>query len=139
MCRSRRELSNAYLLAKIGVDTAENEPLEGWGKNSIQYSLHPLTLGQGLRCPRLPGFPEDSGGGGDQSEIRQGLLDMLFPFSVGILLRFLWAFQFTKVDQFRLLIFTSQKSTNAFGKGRLSFLCFFVSSQTFLFICVLHV
>ena len=28
MCRSRRELSNEYLLAKIGVDTAENEPLE---------------------------------------------------------------------------------------------------------------
>ena len=27
LCRSRRELSNAYLLAKIGVDTAENEPL----------------------------------------------------------------------------------------------------------------
>ena len=26
MCRSRRELSNAYLLAKIGVDTAEDEP-----------------------------------------------------------------------------------------------------------------
>ena len=31
-CRSRRELSNEYLLAKIGVDTAENEPLEVWGK-----------------------------------------------------------------------------------------------------------
>ena len=31
MCRSRRELSNEYLLAKIGVDTAENEPLEVWG------------------------------------------------------------------------------------------------------------
>ena len=42
MCRSRRELSNAYLLAKIGVDTAENEPLEVWGENSIQYSLHSL-------------------------------------------------------------------------------------------------
>ena len=42
MCRSRRELSNAYLLAKIGVDTAENEPLEVWGGNSIQYSLHSL-------------------------------------------------------------------------------------------------
>ena len=28
LCRSRRELSNAYLLAKIGVDTAENEPLD---------------------------------------------------------------------------------------------------------------
>ena len=26
MCRSRRELSNACLLAKIGFDTAENEP-----------------------------------------------------------------------------------------------------------------
>ena len=26
MCRSRRELSNAYLLAKSGFDTAENEP-----------------------------------------------------------------------------------------------------------------
>ena len=24
--------SNEYLLAKIGVDTAENEPLEAWGK-----------------------------------------------------------------------------------------------------------
>ena len=32
LCRSRRELSNEYLLAKIGVDTAENEPLEVWGK-----------------------------------------------------------------------------------------------------------
>ena len=40
LCRSLRELSNAYLLAKIGVDTAENEPLEVWGENSIQYSLH---------------------------------------------------------------------------------------------------
>ena len=38
MCRSRRELSNEYLLAKIGVDTAENEPLEVWGK--IQFNSH---------------------------------------------------------------------------------------------------
>ena len=28
--RSRHELSNEYLLAKIGVDTAENEPSEIW-------------------------------------------------------------------------------------------------------------
>ena len=28
LCRSRQELSNEYLLAKIGVDTAENEPLK---------------------------------------------------------------------------------------------------------------
>ena len=26
-CGSRRELSNAYLLAKFGFDTAENEPI----------------------------------------------------------------------------------------------------------------
>ena len=29
-CRSRRELSNAYLLAKFGFDTAENEPSKVW-------------------------------------------------------------------------------------------------------------
>ena len=28
LCRSRRELSNAYLLAEFGFDTAENEPLK---------------------------------------------------------------------------------------------------------------
>ena len=27
-CRSRRELSNAYLLAKFGFDTTENEPFK---------------------------------------------------------------------------------------------------------------
>ena len=30
--------SNEYLLAKIGVDTAENEPLEVWAK--IQFTIH---------------------------------------------------------------------------------------------------
>ena len=38
VCRSLRELSNEYLLAKIGVDTAENEPVEVWAK--IQFILH---------------------------------------------------------------------------------------------------
>ena len=28
MCRSRRELSNAYFLAKFGFDAAENEPCQ---------------------------------------------------------------------------------------------------------------
>ena len=37
MCRSRRELSNEYLLAKIGVDTAENEPLKVWGKFNLLF------------------------------------------------------------------------------------------------------
>ena len=44
MCRSRRDLSNEYLLAKISVDTAENEPLEVWWK--IQFNIHsPPYLG----------------------------------------------------------------------------------------------
>ena len=39
-CRSRRELSNAYLLAKFGFDTAENEPfkvisLDSWVRANI--------------------------------------------------------------------------------------------------------
>ena len=33
-----QELSNEYLLAKIGVDTAENEPLKVWRK--IQFIIH---------------------------------------------------------------------------------------------------
>jgi hypothetical protein len=40
---------NEYLLAKIGVDTAENEPLQIWGV--IQFNIHftPYSL-------RLPPF-----------------------------------------------------------------------------------
>ena len=90
MCRSRRELSNEYLLAKIGVpkigvlqlhahtwvsslfsfrreglddlacllacvDTAENEPLEVWGKIIQYYSFVSLvvTLGPRGRGRRL--------------------------------------------------------------------------------------
>ena len=49
LCRSRRELSNAYLLAKFGFDTAENEP----------FQVCPLSA---YRSPRsldslLPSFP----------------------------------------------------------------------------------
>ena len=43
LCRSRRELSNEYLLAKIGVDTAENEAVEVWGK--IQINIHSPPYG----------------------------------------------------------------------------------------------
>ena len=52
LCRSRRELSNEYLLAKIGVDTAENEHLEVWGKifniiHSCTYSLQQVVHTRG--------------------------------------------------------------------------------------------
>ena len=36
--------SNEYLLAKIGVDTTENEPLEVWGKIIQYYSFVSLDL-----------------------------------------------------------------------------------------------
>ena len=69
LCRSRRELSNEYLLAKIGVDTAENEPLEVWGK--IQFTIHFTPyLGQ-LRLPvefELEPFP-----GGLRADERRGV------------------------------------------------------------------
>ena len=42
-CRSRQELSNKYLLANIGVDTAENEPLELCGKIIQYYSFVSLV------------------------------------------------------------------------------------------------
>ena len=46
LCRSRRELSNEFLLAKIGVDTAENEPLEVWWKIIQYYSFVSLAMNQ---------------------------------------------------------------------------------------------
>ena len=54
MCRSRRELSNEYLLAKIGVDTAENEPLEVWGK-LIQIIQHYLIVSLGTSLEDIMG------------------------------------------------------------------------------------
>ena len=44
MCRSRRELSNAYLLAKFGVDTVEDEPSK----------VCPPTSGGRRACSLLP-------------------------------------------------------------------------------------
>ena len=50
MCRSRRELSNEYLLAKIGVDTAENEFLQV-SFNIIQYySIVSLLVRHAALC-----------------------------------------------------------------------------------------
>ena len=50
LCRSRRELSNADLLAKFGFDTAENEPAKIW----------PIAARRWASSARSGGFP---GGG----------------------------------------------------------------------------
>ena len=72
MCRSRRELSNAYFLAKFGFDTAENEPCkvcplcayrsprcaESRCAEDGRRRLHPV---RGRQCtPKFnPSIPED--------------------------------------------------------------------------------
>ena len=48
-------------MAKIGVDTAENEPLEVWGENSIQYSLHSLIAKRTSVQARLSVPPREPG------------------------------------------------------------------------------
>ena len=48
LCRSRRELSNAYLLAKFGLDTAENEPCQ-------VCPTEPFPAGHGNRFGRAVG------------------------------------------------------------------------------------
>ena len=50
LCRSRRELSNAYILAKFGFDTAENEP---WRFRQTRYPPSMLPL----RFPLPPSTP----------------------------------------------------------------------------------
>ena len=47
LCRSRRELSNAYFLAKFGFDTAENEP-SGIREIRLQFQI-PAGIGNSNR------------------------------------------------------------------------------------------
>ena len=51
-CRSRQELSNDYLLAKIRFDTAENEPLKVCQK--IRQKLKKVRTIIGPPPPSLP-------------------------------------------------------------------------------------
>ena len=43
MCRSRRELSNEYLLAKFGFDTAESEPCKVCPLSAYRSPRYPLV------------------------------------------------------------------------------------------------
>ena len=54
-CRSRKMLQNEYLLAKIGVDTAENEPdVEVW---SISFTCTSCVEPRPAAHRRSPGCP----------------------------------------------------------------------------------
>ena len=69
MCTSRRERSNENSLAKVGVDTAKNEPLEVWGKIIQYYSFVSLAgirfiestwMLLGMNCGRCKADPDFS-------------------------------------------------------------------------------
>ena len=51
LCRSRRELSNAYLLAKFRFDTAANEPCNV----VLSWVSWRVPAGEGLQLPRQAG------------------------------------------------------------------------------------
>ena len=62
MCRSRRELSNAYLLANFGLDTAENEPCRAEYRGRVDGGIDALVILNerpgGARGAGLPRGPE---------------------------------------------------------------------------------
>ena len=65
----RRELSNAYLLAKFGVDTAENEPRAlyflkaAWRKDATRAQNEPGARAPGVARPGGTRRPAPGGGG----------------------------------------------------------------------------
>ena len=59
-CRSRRELSNACLLAKIGFATAEHEPSKVFDR-SPRRAAHATQGGRGAGRPRAPEQGEPGG------------------------------------------------------------------------------
>ena len=92
MCRSRRELSNEYLLANIGVDTAENELLKSLGL--IQFicsfallgaetikdiaGVDPEDFESALRAAEVANLEEPGGAARSLSPIEKGKARQLF-------------------------------------------------------------
>ena len=64
LCRSRRQLSNAYLLAKFQFDTAENEPLPD---RAVQPAIQTVRRGGPSRRRCGPGPAPARRGGGPPS------------------------------------------------------------------------
>ena len=64
---------NEYLLAKIGVDTAENEPLQIWGV--IQFNIHftPYSRAGYFFVAEDPGARSSLGKGCNARECRLGV------------------------------------------------------------------
>ena len=87
LCRSRRELSNAYLLTTFGFDPAENEPCKVW---PIEGSMQECTRtgassraggGAGARAGRDQGGRRVRPGGHGRGRVRAGHLTIFPQFS----------------------------------------------------------
>ena len=92
LCRSRRELSSAYFLAKFGFDTAENEPCE----------VCPLTA---YRSPQVTSRSGAQTGSGDTgARIEKNTHELLIPLNPGCRRHFLFpptSFSFRSCSNFR--------------------------------------
>ena len=53
MCRSRRELSNAYFLAKFGFDTEENEPCKVCPLSGYSYYYRSPRFNEDMTLPPI--------------------------------------------------------------------------------------
>ena len=75
-CRSRRELSNAYLLAKFRFDTAENEPSKSLPDRADLFSGSPAPAAgaaggpRRLRAAGLPASGREGAGEGREGGLR---------------------------------------------------------------------
>ena len=57
LCRSRRELSNEYLLAKFGFDTAENKPYHFVSSSSREFEFKLWNFEPLICSPEPPSLP----------------------------------------------------------------------------------
>ena len=80
LCRSRRELSNAYLLANFGFDTAESKPckvcpLSSLRSDAVQALLEPAAPARAPVSRRLAPvdlvvkYAVDAGAGGEEVDV----------------------------------------------------------------------
>ena len=71
LCRSRRELSNAYFVAKFGLDTAENEPCQVCPTEQCSGEMR-CESGRAERSGKRWPSPPSAGGRGPAARRRPG-------------------------------------------------------------------
>ena len=69
LCRSRRELSNEYFLAKFGLDTAENEPSKVCPIERCTQPAEVKSLDEAVKDKERPAGAAGGGGGADRGAL----------------------------------------------------------------------